>query len=694
MNLERWSTRTPAPAGFAERWEAWLANAPLANFSMGFEHAKWEATAGGHATLVLAELDGRRMALVLRERGGELHCGWPWRWQAVMCDEGASTGPAPTDAESALLFRAAQVAAEGSRVCVHLPADPGRRAPGYRTGVTLVQRLDVPDAEILEHMDANKRRLYRRAQREGFVVREALARRHGSRSEDLEALARLTREATRLRAEPTASSRVEERAADAWREWELPWMHLLVAERGGVIEACIGDGIRPGAMVEGRAAVTTPEARKAGVMALLCYEEVRLHRDSGHRWLNHGGDTVFKREVAGTLGTPLVMYGWLGGGVRHALANRSAAWLWRTRPTIAAWLRSAGRALPRSLSRRPVPDSARGGDAAAAPPGPRVAAAESKVRRWLTGEALDPAFDRAWRARLTASGRASWDMRLDWLQSEAAAGRPAEALLVDEPDLRAALVLRHEAEGRVCGSSRGPQFVLEDAPDSAAGAEGQALRRLSAFLSLQPVAVRLYLPRVRGGPAGERGGRIWMCPIRLEEAAWFELLPEATRRLIRAARDAGWGVALAESEQDREALRAFLERQPGSGAADDGRARTIGGGAAAAPWEWCMTARKGGELHGYARYAHAPGGAVEAVGFGFSEACRQEGGNVLLAWQALQHARAEGCRWMNWGGATRFDRQFGGEPVEFDAIVIGGKPRHDEDARDRAETMRGKGTSA
>jgi hypothetical protein len=117
-------------------------------------------------------------------------------------------------------------------------------------------------------------------------------------------------------------------------------MWLLVARRDGAVIAGIGDGLTPGGVVEGRAAATTPEGRKVGVMTLLCHEEARRLRDLGHAWLNHGGDTVFKREVAGALGRRNVLWCWLGGGRAWRLPNRTEAWARRARPRVAAWVRA------------------------------------------------------------------------------------------------------------------------------------------------------------------------------------------------------------------------------------------------------------------------------------------------------------------------------------------------------------------
>lgn len=674
MNLERWSTQTSLDAGFAARWSESMQKSPLANFSMRLDHVQWEAANGRHATLVLAEHQKRLMALVLRQVGGEIHCGWPWRWQAVICDREAGRAPGPSAAEGLLLFRAAQAASGSVRLRVHLPVDPGTRAPGFRTGVTIVQRIDVSDEELLDSMDPNKRRLSRRAVREGFAVRL------GDRPEDHRAYAALDREATQLRGE-TPPELVEDPAhGEAWREWEHPWMRLFVAERDGRVEACVGDGFAPGAMVDGRSAVTSVEARKAGVMALLCHDEARSLRDSGHRWFNHGGDTTFKREVSGKLGRSLVMYGWLGGGRRHSLANRAESLLWRSRPAIATWVRAAGRSLPTSvgrgremvrneLERRRQAEQHR-----------HQVPGSAALRSWTTDEPLEPAFERAWKRRLDASGHAGFAMRVDWLQWEAKHGRIARAMLIDEPDLRAAVVMRQDESGWHCGWPWRPQIVLEDPSDTPAGLDAGPLLRVMSHIESQvaPQRLQLFVPLLPGGPVGNLAGRTLVKPLQMDDEALLAGLHSEKRRAIKKAQKGGWDVRLASGPEE---WRAFCEIQV---QLDARRAR---GGAAQIPlepapgeswrewelpWHWLFVAVKDGVVHGGSGYGWAPNGVADYRTNASTEEGRKGGVNAMLAWVGLLHARESGCRWLNWGGATQFKRQFGGEPMEIHRVLGGG----------------------
>ncbi len=688
MNLERWSTRTPLPTEFEVRWSEWAQAAPLTNFSIRLDHARWDASCGRHATLVMAEASGRRLILVMREVDGEFHCGWPWRWQAAMCDEGAGRGPGPSETEARLMFEAAQEAAHGIRLRMHLPVDPGSRYPGFRTGVTIIQRIDVSDQELLESMDSNKRRLHRRAIREGFLVRL------GDRPEDHRIYGELDRGAMQLRGDVPPEPVDDPGPGIGWREWEHPWMRLLVAEREGRVEACVGDGIAPGAMVDGRSAVTSLEARKAGVMALLCLEEARLHRDDAHRWLNHGGDTTFKREVSGRLGTRLVMYGWLGGGRRHALANHSEALLWRTRPTIASWVRAVGRSLPRlaerstpsvpsipaaaepaSLTRASKPEAA---SPMTSPAG--VGGAAAAVRTWSTDQPVDASFMRAWQRRLDTSGRAHFSLRPEWLHAEAEQGRICRAILIDEPDLNAAIVLRREREGWVCGRPWRSQILFEDASDSAPGMEALGLLRVLGHMSGQvaPQPLELFVPCVPNGPRGRAAGRTLMRSLRDDDETFFSSLSEETRVDIQRTLDEGWEVRLASSPGEWEAFRTLqveaADRRAGDRPA--GVPHPIAPDVAWLPqesaWQWLFVALKDGALQGGSGFGWAPGGFADYMTRAYSEDARRAGVNTLLTWTAMQHAREAGCRWINWCGATRFDRQFGGDQVEFDRIQMGG----------------------
>jgi hypothetical protein len=100
-------------------------------------------------------------------------------------------------------------------------------------------------------------------------------------------------------------------------------MWLLVAVRQGRVESGLGDGVLRGGTLEGRAGGSTPAAYRDGAFALLSFEEAKRGRDRGHRLVNLGGDTVFKREIAGRLAEPVGFWCWLGGRAGWDLAGHA-----------------------------------------------------------------------------------------------------------------------------------------------------------------------------------------------------------------------------------------------------------------------------------------------------------------------------------------------------------------------------------
>lgn len=332
-----WDTRASLPGGFDAAWNTRLAALPLANFSMRLDYVRWEAAEGRHAILVLAEEDRRRAALVLRSAGREMHCGWPWRWQAALENPETPFAPGLSAGDAAWLFEQAQGAAGARRLRCFLPAAPAGSVAAYAAGATVVQAIGCDDAALLAGMSGSKRRLFKRAVSEGFRVREA------GGEEDYVAFHELQRRAERLRHDAASVGSAEPAPGHGFREWDLPWMQLLVALRDDQVIAGVGDGLVAGGVVEGRAAAVSVDTRRLGVMALLCHHEARWLRDRGHRWLNHGGDTPFKREIAGSLGRRLQVHCWLGGGAGWSAVNAAETLARRARPRVAELLRGPQR---------------------------------------------------------------------------------------------------------------------------------------------------------------------------------------------------------------------------------------------------------------------------------------------------------------------------------------------------------------
>ena len=334
MTIETWDTRRPLEPGFERDWQASLARCPNANFTLDPRLLAWEARHGRHALAVRMVEGERAAALVLRLAGSGLVSGWPWRWQAVIEDPARSAGAGLTAGECGWLFDRARELAAGRRLRFFLPVAVPARQGGFFAGATLLRSLQEDDEGFLRHIDVNKRRAVKRALREGWEVRPAAG------TEDLRAFAVILREMELGRGKrPPEIPAAAPEPGEGWREWELPWMWVLLAVRDGVIGAGSGYGVTPGGTVEYRANGSSAEARKAGANALLAWEAMRRGRDRGCRWMNWGGVTEFKRELGGERVEVTCR---LGGGPAWALPN-AAAVAWRqTRlrlPAIARALR-------------------------------------------------------------------------------------------------------------------------------------------------------------------------------------------------------------------------------------------------------------------------------------------------------------------------------------------------------------------
>lgn len=335
MTLQTWDTRQPPPADFEREWQATLAVCPHANFSFDPRYLAWEARHGRHAIALHARDGGRNGAMVLRVQGSTLVSGWPWRWQAIVeaPDHGGAAGLGADD--GAWLFDAARRVAGGRRLRCLLPVEVPASRGGFRAGATLMRRTDADGEALLAQLDVNKRRAVKRALREGWVVREAAT------VEERRAFAVVRREVDRMHGQraPELPAGTPE-PGEQWREWELPWMWLLVAVRDGVVGAGSGYGITPGGTIEYRANASSSEARREGVNALLAWEALRVAHERGCHWMNWGGVTEFKRELGGER---VEIHCRLGGGAAWAVPNAvSARWhdaAWRLRP-LARALRS------------------------------------------------------------------------------------------------------------------------------------------------------------------------------------------------------------------------------------------------------------------------------------------------------------------------------------------------------------------
>jgi len=325
-----WDVREPLPASFAAEWEEALSASSHGHFAMSLDYLRWEADHGHPSRALLLEDAGRRGAVVQRWELSRWVSGWPWRWQAVMCGSDPFSSVGMTASDAAWLHENLCRFSGRDRVLTFLPHAPARGVPGWVAGATVIQGVTRSDEELFEGMEPSKRRLAKRARGQQIEIATA------EQAEDFRAFYDLQVESKRRRGlSIEGGSSSAPARGEQWREWELPWMWLLLARQDGQVVAGVGDGILRGGAMQGRTAAATLEARRAGVTVLLGFEELRRGRDLGHRWFNYGGDTSFKREMSGRLGRRIRVFGWLGGGRAPRIWLMGEAALRGLRPTLA-----------------------------------------------------------------------------------------------------------------------------------------------------------------------------------------------------------------------------------------------------------------------------------------------------------------------------------------------------------------------
>lgn len=320
MSARAWLTTEPADPGFDRAWDEVLSRLPYGHFGFRLEVLRWLQGQGSPSIAVLVEEPGWSGAIVARREGDGWVSGQPWRWQAAVTAGKRDPGQHLTRDEAVVLFDHLQRFTGGRRVRAHLPLEPPPAVPSYPSGRTLIQRIDVDDEGLLRAMDKTKRSMIRRAEREGYRVVEA--REHAQ----FRGFAAVQRQTDRRHGRtPLDRPEDEPGFGERWREWELPWMWLLVAEREGEVGSGFGLALGPGAIVESRAAASTETALRSGAFMLLAFEAARRARDRGFRWLNWGGDTFFKRDLSRGLASHVRLHCWLGGGPPWRIANRGEA---------------------------------------------------------------------------------------------------------------------------------------------------------------------------------------------------------------------------------------------------------------------------------------------------------------------------------------------------------------------------------
>lgn len=316
MNARGWCTSSAPDPAFEAAWNALIARLPFGHFAFRLDALRWMDRLGTPSLAVMVEDGSWSGAIVARREGDSWVSGLPWRWQAAAAAPGREPERHLTREEAVVLFRQLERFGAGRRVRAHLPGTPPAGVPSYQSGRTLIHRIDVDDDALLKAMDKTKRSMIRRAEREGYRVVEA------DRAEQFRAFAAVQRLTDRRHGRaPLDSAEDEPGPGERWREWELPWMWLLVAEREGQVGSGFGLALGSGQIIESRAAASTEHALRAGAFVMLAYEAARRARTRGYRYLNWGGDTFFKRDLTRGLASHVPIHCWLGGGARWQIAN-------------------------------------------------------------------------------------------------------------------------------------------------------------------------------------------------------------------------------------------------------------------------------------------------------------------------------------------------------------------------------------
>jgi hypothetical protein len=309
-----WDTRETPPAGFENAWNARLASSGQSGFRLELPCIRWEAAHGRNAIAVLVEGDGRRAALLLRDTRQGFSCGTSSRWDLAF-EPAAPDGPLLGPEDGRWLLEQAQAIAGRRRLLLHLPVAAPGGVPGFSVGHTLVTDLRGGDDALERGLPPRRRRQLEKARAAGMTIVTA------SGAAQYRAFARLLA-ARSSRRGAVAGLPDSPPPGESWREWELDWMWLLVAERDGVVEAGAGFACGRDGVIVHRASAASPEGRKSGALALLAWEAMVRGRAGGARALNWGGATGFKRAMGGT---PVEMHLWLGGGARWTVPNHVAA---------------------------------------------------------------------------------------------------------------------------------------------------------------------------------------------------------------------------------------------------------------------------------------------------------------------------------------------------------------------------------
>ena len=345
-----WSTREALDPGFERAWRERVSRAPQAHFAFDPGHLEAEARHGRHAMAVLIEEGARAAALVLRDEGGEWVSGWPWRWQGVL-EGGDPTTPGLSHEDARWLFDQANRAAGGKRLRCFLPSPPPSDVPGFAVATSYFTSLERDEAALLQTMDKEKQRMVRRCATRGYSVVEA------READAFRAFAEIQRDTEARRGADPAPLPDRPEPGESWREWELPWMWLLVAVKDGKVEAGSGFGRSPGGTIDYRTNASSITAKNDGANVALAWEAMRRGREAGNRWMNWGGSTHFKKDLGGVL---VGIECWLGGAAPWWPANWAEAAARNARLRMGQLIRERrSRAKPKRAAPPGAPDPRR-----------------------------------------------------------------------------------------------------------------------------------------------------------------------------------------------------------------------------------------------------------------------------------------------------------------------------------------------
>jgi hypothetical protein len=312
MTIRTWHTGEAQPAGFSESWEGIARATGQFNFTMDERYLRWEAAHGRHALAVTIEGPVHTAALVLRLERGRLVSGWPWRWQVALVGSAGEVPGILTAEECRWVRKMVQELAGGRTWSLYVPAPPPSPFEGRLAGRTILTRLQHPDEALMQAMTGNRRRDIKASKKHGFAVVRSTA------LEDLRGHVELHEETERRRKRHGAAAESEEGSmatpvaseaspgapvpppGEGYREWELPWMMLLIARHEGAAHAASGFGLGPFGMVDYRTNASSDLARKHGTNAHLAFTAMQIGREEGCTVMNWGGVTPFKKQFGGS----------------------------------------------------------------------------------------------------------------------------------------------------------------------------------------------------------------------------------------------------------------------------------------------------------------------------------------------------------------------------------------------------------